>query len=261
MNFRHICIFYSLGYIAVFTYILAFPIVDFNPVQVVFDGTSTNFTYTLTYWMMVVLILGNVWLGLMLLAAVAEYTSSVRRDIHYILAILVTAANLLIFAGMCLIYLFLINTSYSGNQLFNDPKWCCLFNLDSPEFCANTVGCSASLSPNYQYHTILIFSGVFVLLAFIHVILNRKLTGGDNDYKGGLLFGIAFHFIYLAIFAAWVAWPLLNTFVPNGYLQFGIPPNPGPYYTGARYYWMWWTLWWPTPGPTRTRLLRAACLT
>jgi hypothetical protein len=239
---------YAGIYLFIVIYLIAFPVFDLQITWVIYTGSSVHNVATISWWILLVFVLFNLWLPLQLIGSVAEYDHPARIDIHYLLAIVVTGINLIFFVIFCLIFFFLMNSSYSGNQPFNSPFWYCNYYIDQPQLCPNINACAStvSLSPNDQFYILWIFTAVLTVLAFVHIIFNRLLriskSVGDN-YQEGLVMGVVFHLIFLVLLCYVFAFPVFDLNVPNGYLLFGIPPSPGPFYAGARYYWQWWNVW------------------
>lgn len=248
--FSVITAFINLG---ILCYLSAFPILNLNNYSIISTGESVYNAYLLTYfvfswWMVFIFITSNLLLTFILFAVLADPKNPSRTDIHTIVSAIVLAINIVLCVLFTLCFFFLINTSFSGRSSFNDEEWCKEFALDHPELCTNNYDASYSTKDNLNFIILWIFSGVEIVLSFIHLAVNRLLrTSGTvnppaSSQREGKLMGLGFSFLYLFAYAYWAGWPLLDTIIPYGYPLMAIPPSPGPLYS-ARYGWQWVFLW------------------
>lgn len=213
-------------------------------------GVSTNLTYTLAWWCVAVWVGVNYLLIVILSGAMVERESLPRIDVHLIATVVAVVVNVLAVVLCTVCYFFYMNTSYSGNFPFNDYLWCCVYQIDHPELCPNSITCSPepSLSANTEFVVLWIFSGVLLLITLVHLGINRLViisgaagSGGASE-SGGRFMGLVVSFVYQLLFAYWAAWPLFDTIYIHGYPLLGIPPGPGPL-ASIQYGWQWWFMW------------------
>jgi len=243
---KHTVFIFALAHIltvAIFYCITIFDLIYIYPVA---SGNSANILYTFAWWFLAVFLAINYIFPLILLSVVVDEKNQSRVDIHSITATIFLCVNFLVFIGCILVYFLYTNTSYSGNFPFNDPRWCCSFYIDHPELCPNTSPClpdaNPPLSRGVELIVIWVFSGVFIILGFIHLGLNRllRISGAIASPSEGeaRLLGIIVCFVYLAIYAYWLAWPTFDLQYINGYPTLGIPPGPGTFQS-TLYNWQW----------------------
>lgn len=229
---------------------IAFPVWDTQFSNLNFTGNTTYNAYTWVWWFLFVFIVFNLILVMLLFVVVAETNHKPPGDLHFIVTILTVIVNLVFLVLCVIIYFFFRNNVYSGNLPFNDPLWCCVYYLSNPDQCPNTLPCVASVQLDTPYVFILhwIFSGVFFLMAILHVGINKLLRNAkvipsiSTNASAGRLMGVVISLIYLLLFVYWAAFPLWDTIFIDGFPLFGIPPGPGPFYS-TRYSYQWWFLW------------------
>ncbi len=199
------------------------------------------------WWAVFIFVVFNYIYPIIVLSAVTENRNPSRTDLYSVATIGSILLNLGAFIGCVACYLLYMNTSYSGASPFNDPKWCCVYYLDHPELCQNTLSCLPEpvLGPNPQFVILWIFSGVNMILAFVHLVLNRllrrsgALIAPSSKHSSEIkIFAIVISLLYLAIFAYWCSGPLLSTLYINGYPTVMIQPGPGNFVTNL-YSWQW----------------------
>jgi hypothetical protein len=229
-----VCIFFS---ITIFNVIYIYPVAS---------GDSANLLYTFAWWGIFVFVIINYIYPLLLLTIIVDEQNQSRVDIHSIVTTLYLCINFIVLIGCTVTYFLYSNTSYSGNFPFNDPRWCCSFYIEAPTLCPNTVPCLPVANPplyqGYELIVIWIFSGVFIILGFIHLGLNRllRISGciSPPSPAEGRLMGIVVSVIYAGLFSYFIAWPLFDLQYLNGYPTLSIPPGPGTF-VSTLYGWQW----------------------
>jgi len=100
-----------------------------------------------------------------------------RKDLHRILTRAIVIADFVI-GAVLLWYKCSCNAAIYPSNPCNDLRWCCVNFAANPDFCPNTAGCTPAvsegdLSPNTTFIISLILSGVFLVLDFWQLALNR----------------------------------------------------------------------------------------
>ncbi len=243
---KNTALFFGLAHVLTVGIFYCITIFDLTYIYPVASGDSADILYTFAWWGLAVFLAINYIYPLILLSVIVDEKNQSRVDVHSIMTTVFLCVNFLVLIGCTLIYFLYTNTSYSGNFPFNDPRWCCSFYIDHPELCSNTVAClpdaNPPLSRGVELIVIWVFSGVFVVLGFIHLGLNRllRISGAiaPPSEGEGRLMGIIICFVYLAIYAYWVAWSVFDLQYINGYPTLAIPPGPG-IYQSTLYGWQW----------------------
>lgn len=238
-----------LLYAILFTALIVAPIMDLQYGMV----ASNNVYYTTLYgwvWWPIALLVGFNFVSLfIMLSILMDPNNPGRVDIHQIVNLITLALNILLFALVWLFYYFIyINTSFSGGEPLNSDVWCCRYYLDYPDKCPNTIPCNPEpeqLNPSYQFTAIWIITILMSLFSALMHVANRWLrrsgavVGPSKGPREGYLVGLFYVFLVGAIYAYWVAWPLLNTIHTNGYPTMGIPPSSPGIYKNHLYNYMW----------------------
>jgi len=175
-----------------------------------FAGLNVFYAYTLIWWMLCFVASFNLLLIGFFFTMVAKTTSP---NYHIMFTYISFIVNLLYLAICVVYYFFFINKAYTGDQPFNDGKWCCYYFLDNPNYCYNNAPCS--VLPNLTTPDIFIwhwaFSGVFVVMSVLHIGANEiarivKIVRKESRYTG-----IIVAWIYIIVYAYWAAFPLWDT--------------------------------------------------
>lgn len=210
------------------------------------SGIEAYNPYTFVWWFIFVFIIFNGILGYLLFSVLTEPKQKTRADVHFIFAVLTLVVNMAFLALCTVIYFFFINKSYTGNLPFNDGRWCCYYFGTNPEQCYNDAPCPflPILQTPYVFILHWIFSGVFFLVALLHLGVNRLLRRSGvvpvepPSKQEGTLFAIVISFIYLGLFVYWAAFPLWNTIFVFGYPLRGVSDL----FYSTRYGYQWWFL-------------------
>lgn len=250
-NVRVFLFFYAWIALILLIYVAAGPIVDFIHVYPMATGQSANFVGGWAWWPIVIFFAFNFLSIIILQTVIADPDNPARVDLHQIASILAMVANgalLLLFVGY---YYFFINTSFGGGvNAFNDARWCCVYHLDHPEQCPNTLDCpgpinSSDLRVDPNFSILWIWVLVFFIIAILQYVFNLVLrrTGAvvpatRSNAKEGEVLGYLMNALQLGLVVYWAAWPLLNTLHLHGYPTLGIPPSPGAF-ASTRYNHLW----------------------
>lgn len=245
----------SAAFVRTYTFVFAFVHVGILIYVTAFPFFNLPFYNELNFvwWALLFWIACNLFLPIILSAAIVGYENPSRIDFHSIFTVLTILVNIIAGIILTFVYAAFINTSFSGKFPFNDPKYCCVYFNRYPEICTNTVPCNPNvtnsmLSPTGGFYMLWIFSLVFFIVSLLHLGINRllRVSGGVVSEEGkrheGRVLGIFAAFIYAGVFCYWAAFPLLDTVFTHGYPLFAIPPSPGPYYSDVGNY-QWWFLW------------------
>ncbi len=243
---KHGVFVYSLAHILTVSIFYCITIFDLIYIYPVSSGDSANILYSFAWWGVAVFVAANYIYPLILLSVIIDEKNQSRIDIHSITTTLFLCINFLVFIGCILVYFLYTNTSYSGDFPFNDPRWCCTYYIDHPELCPNTSPClpdpNPPLSRGLELIVIWVFSGVFVILGFINLGMNRllRISGAISPPSEGegRLMGIVVCFVYYVIYAYFIAWPIFDLEYINGYPTLAIPPGPGTFQS-TLYGWQW----------------------
>lgn len=240
---RIISIVFSFFHLLTFGIFLSISVIDLIYYFTVSTGYSAFILYSVAWWCILIFVIINYILPMALLTA----TSSTGAEFHFVFSNVTVVLNFIAFVLCIVCYLLFINTSFSGGFPFNDPKWCCVYYLDHPELCPNTDFCPGdpvTLYANAQFIIIWIFTGVFFILGLIHLAINQLIQKSGMipppTREEAINMGLIVSFAYLAIFAYWAAFPLLDTIFINGYPTLGVPPGPGEFVSLRYNYWQWW---------------------
>lgn len=248
---RRFSLAFAAGNLGLLCYLFAFPLYDLIYYRTVSTGASVFYAYGFAWWTLFVFVLFNLILPLLLGAVIAGHENPARTDLHSMWTVFTVVVNAVVLIFLSFVYFIFINTSYSGDWPFNDPKWCCSFYTVRPDLCANVGPCSpvpASLAADYTFTTMWIFSLILFFVSLLHLGVNRLLrTSGavaypDENASEGRLLGIAVAYIYAGLFVYWAAWPLWDTVFAHGYPLMGIPPGPGPFWNELGRF-QWWFIW------------------
>lgn len=243
---RTISIIFSFVHLLIFGIFLSISVIDLIYYFPVSTGYSASILYTVAWWCILIFVIINYILPMALLST----TSSTGTEFHFVFSNVVVVLNFIAFVLCLICYLLFINTSFSGIFPFNDPKWCCVHYLDHPELCPNTSFCTMdpiTLYANTQFIIIWIFTGVFFILGLVNLALNQLIQKSGivppPTREEAINMGLIVSFAYLAVFAYWCAFPLLDTMFINGYPTMGVPPGPGEFVSLRYNYWQWWFVW------------------
>lgn len=241
---------FVIVHIALVAAFCAWPVWDTQYINLASSGVAAYNPYTWIWWFVFLFVLFNFVLGILLMAVIVDTKYKPPGDMHFIFALITLILNVIVVVLCTIIYFFFINKNYTGVYPFNDPKWCCYYYFSVPQQCYNTVPCPVlpTLTTPYVFVLYWVFSGVFTVVAILHLGINRLLrwTGvipkGEGTPSQGRMLGTGLSVVFAALFAYWVAFPLWNTVYVNGYPLFAIPPSPGPY-VSFLYTYQWWFLW------------------
>jgi hypothetical protein len=218
--------------------------------KIVSIGTTAFNSYNFLYWILFVYFVVNILQIVLLFVFMADNKNKPVIDIHFIWSILVAAYDFLMFLLFIGYYFFVINTNFSETLPFNDPFYCCYYWSGNPDQCYNTgpcVGYTNPLLPNQPFVLHWISTGVFFIIAILHVVINKMIrNAGLVSSKGNAesswrAWGAFISYIYLGLYVYWAAAPLWDTIFIFGFPLLGIPPGPGPFYSN-RYGYQWWFL-------------------
>jgi len=247
---RTFLLIFAYIHVILLAFYFAWPVWDTQFTQLASTGRVAYNAYTFVWWFIFVFIVFNIILIHLLFSVLTDPSHKSRADVHFIFTILTLVVNVVFLALCVVIYFFFRNKSYTGKLPFNDPRWCCYYYPGNADQCYNTAPCPVlpDLMTNNEFILHWIFSGVFFLIALLHLGVNRLLrTSGivpktPPSREEGQLLGVAVSIIYIALYAYWAAFPLWDTIFINGFPLLGIPPSPGPFYTTRNGY-QWWFLW------------------
>lgn len=248
---RAFIMFWCIATLIVFSYTLVSPIANLVYIYQRSDGTSVDNTYGLGWWPVTLFIVLNYLLIAIMYSVVTDPDSPARVDLHQIATFAAMVGNALLFVVFLVYYLAYINTSFAGGLPYNDYRWCCVYHLDEPSYCPNTIDCpitpaltGGDLRVNNDFRILWIFTVVFFSFATAHRVFNLLLrrTGAvvppkSKSYEGEIL-AYLITGSNLGLFVYWVGWPLLDTIHLHGYPTLGIPPGPGEFIS-TRYNWPW----------------------
>lgn len=235
---------FSCAHLLLVALVYAIPVHDLIYQYQIYNGGSAYIAYTFGWWILFVFIVVNYLLPLLLLGVMGSYS---KLDVHSIFTVLALVVNTLVVILGFVCYFFLMNTSYSGWLPFNDPRWCCLYNVDHPELCANVDSCQASLAAGGVFVALWVLAAFLLVGSFVHLVMNRliRISGMVRPPKKmeGLILGTSVSMIGLLAFAYWCAFPLQDTMYVYGYPTLGIPPGPGIFVKMREVTFQWWFVW------------------
>lgn len=246
----------SIGSIILFVMWATFPLYNTNYISNVSgaDNLLLDTRYGLA-WITVVMMIGNVLLPYLLLGVLIKNNSMIVADLHVVVTWIMFILNILSAIGLFIFFLIGTNSLWSGQfgLPFNDLKWCCVYHLDMPSLCPNTIACDPAVSATELVTSAIfdghwVFSVVFFILVLMHMMLNRLLrtTGTITiNWKSitseGKLLGVIYAFIFACIFVYWTTIPLYNTNVLHGYPRFDTPDSPNNF-ESWRYGWQYFSI-------------------
>lgn len=201
-----------------------------------YSGGTYIFTFTFLWWIFFVAFIFNFLVVIALFAVIADSSQKTRGDLHFIVTFASLIMNVLFVVVCTIFYFFYTNTSYSGAIPTNDPRWCCLYYTINGGLCPNNSPCTVpvNLTPDPIFILQWIFSGVFCVLSIFHIGINRLLRSAKiltrrlKSIEEAKFLGVGICWLYLAVLAFWVAFPLWLTIIYD-------------YYD-----YQWWFLWFLT---------------
>jgi len=202
------------------------------------------------WWILFALSL-NLLLPMSLLAALARAKRASSADIHIVVSWTLAILNFIILVILGGIALFYLNTGLAKGSAFNDYRWCCVFFGSST--CPNTVGClgldALDLRLPVEFWGHFWFTLVFFVFSAINIGVNKLIrtngiitgektlaTNSEGNYVATVYVAL-----FVLVYAAWAAVPLLNTLIVHGYPRFPIPAVPNTF-ENLRYGFQYWIL-------------------
>jgi hypothetical protein len=168
----------------------------------------------------------NFILVLSLFAIMADSKQKTRGDLHYITAFGSFLSNI-IFVAVCTIwYFFYTNKTFSGTQPTNDPRWCCNYFMINLGLCPNNspcIGGPVNITPDAAFILHWIFSGIFLVVTFFHIGINRLIRTTKiipkriQSVEEAKFFAICICWVYLGLFVFWAIFALWNTIIMQFY--------------------------------------------
>lgn len=250
---RATIVIWTFVFTCVFAYVIAGPVLNLVYIYQDAEGLSVDNTYGPGWYPVTAFIAINYLLLMISWSVVADPDSSGRVDLHQIACYAGMIGNGILFFVFLFYYWFWINSLFGGYLPFNDPRWCCVYFLNQPQFCPNTIPCVApndglagsNLLMATEFRLIWIFTLVFFTNSWIQRVFNLTMrragavAGPQDNPTEGVILGYLLNLSNLGFVAYWVGWPLLDTIHIYGYPTLGIPPGPGPLIDRRFTTWQW----------------------